>query len=940
MGMRLARVWGLTAALAGILVSPLLAADPPNVILIIGDDQAWNDYSFLRQPGVEEEAIVNTPRILPGIPPIYPVALTPAIDRLANNGLTFIQGYTTPLCRPSLASVITGTHPHQNLVLGNRFESGPDDEVELRMQAMQTLPRILGKSLGYQSFQTGKWWEDDYANGGFTHGDTRNSESTAVKPSQWLGNAPSYVEARQGDWGLMAGRVDYVNTVTNPEHWDDVNEVRINYSNTVLPITDWIDAQHAAGEPFFVWYAPYLPHTPHDPPPKLKSKYDAILAGIGVSSSAQAKYFANIERLDGGVEAILDHLDNLDITDNTVIIYYHDNGWINKDGSSAQTERSKRSPYEGGIRTPIIVHWPEKIKTGGEIEPQFIRNPVSTTDIAPTILAAVGLEPSPEMLGINLMDLNAVGERDTLFCEDNARFLEGWPDPAQTLETLIVFRDGWKLLDFEGGGVELYQLYDTNGDPVDPHEMNDLSGTEAAKVTELQTALNDWYDTPKSMEWGTEQAQGTASNTFVLKSDVGQTFTPSTDQFLAGIRVGLKPLSTPQEIMLELRQLDAGGAPLGTVLASATLPSSQLVVDELRWYRFAFLNPVSLGGGTPVGFRLVSDAGTGSLEVAYLNTNSYSGGDMYFPGTLEGNSWTSAGYDLTFESLTTNYPQPPVLEISPASDPATATLGGNLSVKDVAVILQHSTDLTSWADLATDSNSDGRVHWNRSLLENREFFRMGYGSAGELITVDAPPVLPSSYSEDFDGIGLSINGRTIGDSAWVGPASSVIRDNGSVATGSDGCAYIPFAPVDGFVYTLSAEFQQPAPTSRSGWIAFGFLKATPTTTEFSNNAIIWALNRNLSSDDNQVLHEDVAGGAGSVARGDFRASAGPVSMSIVLDTTGGSGNWKYDWIVDGVAREDERSLGIGFESAIGSIGIGTRSPPAGLSFESFELTVE
>ena len=242
------------------------------------------------------------------------------------------------------------------------------------MQALNPLPRTLSNQLGYTSFQTGKWWEGHHTNGGFTQGDTANSTAGGTAPAQWSGSRPSYATARHGDWGLMTGRVDYVNDIQNPAH-------PIPYANTVQTVTDFIDTQVAADQPFFVWYAPFLPHTPHDPPAGLLAQYGAL--GL---SSADANYYANIERFDGGVGAILDHLDTKDIADNTIIIMICDNG-----RQLDLTTVGKLTPYESGVRSPIIVRWPDRIKPGGAIEPQIVRTPVSMVDMVPTVHHALGL---------------------------------------------------------------------------------------------------------------------------------------------------------------------------------------------------------------------------------------------------------------------------------------------------------------------------------------------------------------------------------------------------------------------------------------------------------------------------------------------------------------------------------------------------------------------
>ena len=447
----------------------------PNVIFILSDDQAWFDYSFMRRANVEKAAM----DLDPGIPQ---VAKTPAIDRLADEGLTFVHGYCNPVCRPSLASIITGTHVHQHWISGNDLvnSSGTrinDTTVEARMQVMNPLPRTLANQLGYTCFQTGKWWEGHPSNGGFTHSDTANSTAAGSQPLQWSGGKPSYVTARHGDWGLMTGRVDYVNDIQAPAH-------PIPYPNTVQTVTDFITTQVTAEQPFMVWYAPFLPHTPHDPPAGLLAQYTAL----GLSND-DARYYANIERFDGGVGAILDHLDSQGITDETIVVMICDNG-----RQYDLATLGKLTPYETGVRTPIIIRWPDQIKPGGAIEPAFIRTPVDLTDLVPTVHAALGIPKFPEMTGINLLDPAAVAARETVCGADYDVEIRQLANPWDALESRFAIKDGWKLILYADGNKELFQLYDrATGLPVDPHETNNVVADNPEIVSDLTSAIVNWY---------------------------------------------------------------------------------------------------------------------------------------------------------------------------------------------------------------------------------------------------------------------------------------------------------------------------------------------------------------------------------------------------------------------------------------------------------------
>lgn len=461
----------------------------PNVIFMLADDQSWYDYSFMRRANVEQAAINMKTRSNTDIPQF---AKTPAIDRLADEGLAFIHGYTAPVCRPTLMSIITGTHLHQHWIVGNDLVSVrgqgqaariDDTSLENRILSFNPLTRTLANQLGYTSFQTGKWWEGNFANGGFTQGDTRDSTAPSTRPAQW--NPASggtflppgnYVRARQGDWGLMTGRVDYVNGIAEPAH-------PIPYANTVKTATDFINTQVAADQPFFLWYAPYLPHDPFDPPAGLKAEYTAL--GL---NSTDANFYANIERLDGGVDAILDHLDTKGIADNTIIMFICDNG---RQFNTPNTD-GKTSPYDSGARTPIIVRWPDRIKPGGLIEPQVIRTPVHMVDMVPTIHHALGLPVPPEMQGINLLDSAAVAARGTVCGSDHDVEILTLSDPTESLENRWAVRNGWKLILNTSGTKELYQLYN-GATPVDPHERNNLAAGNPKLVNELTMEIVNWY---------------------------------------------------------------------------------------------------------------------------------------------------------------------------------------------------------------------------------------------------------------------------------------------------------------------------------------------------------------------------------------------------------------------------------------------------------------
>ena len=418
-------------ALVARIESAEAAPKRPNVVLIISDDQAWTDYGFMSHPHIA----------------------TPNLDRLAAQSLTFRRGYVpSSLCCPSLASIITGRYPHQHKVTSNdppnphgltgaEFQKSPEFEAGREvmnhyMDATPTLPRLLVEN-GYLALQTGKWWQGHYRRGGFTHGMTQGG--------------------RHGDDGLAIGR------------------------KTMQPIYDFIADARTQDKPFFVWYAPMMPHDPHTPPERLFDKYRDKTPSPHV-----ARYWAMVEWFDETCGQLLDYLDREHLADDTIVAYVTDNGWIQSLDRPQYAPKSKQSPYDGGLRTPIMIRWP------GHVRPRESPAVVSSIDLCPTLLKACGIAAPDGLPGINLLDDSAVAARKAVFGEcftHNAVDLE---KPAANLRWRWVIADNWKLIvpapqNESKAKVELYDL------GADSTEEKNLAESEPARVSRLRELLDDWW---------------------------------------------------------------------------------------------------------------------------------------------------------------------------------------------------------------------------------------------------------------------------------------------------------------------------------------------------------------------------------------------------------------------------------------------------------------
>ena len=419
------------------------AQKSPNVIYILSDDQAWTDYGFMGHPQIK----------------------TPHLDKLSNESVLFERGYVpTGLCRPSLVTLINGQYAHKHGVTGNDPSSKRYQPKKVYDQAraqliayldrFDTLPNML-REKGYLSHQSGKWWEGNFRHGGFTHGMTRGFPQPG---------------GRHGDDGLKIGR------------------------EGLQSIEEFVDHAMEEKKPFFLWYGVFLPHTPHNPPERLLKPYKDLGLPLPI-----AKYYANCTWFDETCGQLIDILEKRNLRDDTLIVYVTDNGWINRTDKSAYAPRSKQTPYEGGIRTPIMFSWPNgKLKIGTR------KDVVSSIDLFPTVLAATRARTPKALPGLNLLE-NLKTEkpikRKGIFGESFAHDIADIENPEDSLLFRWTIEGNWKLLLTYDGEVNRYKTTHPREEKrpqlfnllKDPKEENNLAEQKPDVVAKLVAKIDNWW---------------------------------------------------------------------------------------------------------------------------------------------------------------------------------------------------------------------------------------------------------------------------------------------------------------------------------------------------------------------------------------------------------------------------------------------------------------
>jgi arylsulfatase A-like enzyme len=433
--------------------------DKPNILFIYLDDLGWKDTSYMGSDFYE----------------------TPHLDRLASGGLVFTNAYSCAAnCAPARASLLSGqyTPRHQIYNVGTKPRGKSMHRRLKHVLGVKTLDTSIKtwahqlQSVGYQTATMGKWHLSDdpipygfHVNVGGTHA---GGPPKGYYPPH--GKAPGLQDAPVGQY------------VTDRLSDEACKFITANKAN-----------------PWTLYLTHFAVHTPIQAKKELVAKYEGKKPG---DLHHNVKMATMIQAVDDGVGRIVTTLDRLGIRDNTVIIFFSDNGGYGPATDMDPLKGHKGTYYEGGIRVPFFVNWPRIVRAN-----QSSAEPIIGVDIYPT-LCEIGGTSLPENQicdGVSLVslfkgesrDLNQDGKPRALYWHfpaylqsynDNNCAFDEQRDPLFRSRPCSVIRKGkWKLIQFfESEDLELYDLSSDLG------ETTNLAESNSTIANELFSELKSW----------------------------------------------------------------------------------------------------------------------------------------------------------------------------------------------------------------------------------------------------------------------------------------------------------------------------------------------------------------------------------------------------------------------------------------------------------------
>ncbi len=421
----------------------------PNIIFILADDMGYGDLSCYGQAKFK----------------------TPHLDRMAAEGIRFTDHYAgSTVCAPSRCSLMTGLHTGHARVRGN-WEKGPHGwgaGLEL-LPEDQTIAEIL-KQVGYATGAFGKWG---------------------------LGVAPTTGAPWKKGFDRWFGYLNQglAHNYYPEKLWDNDQEITIEanlngqqqvYSHDLVMDEALRFVENNKRTPFFMYLAVTIPHAemlvPADSLDEFKDKFTEVPYEGGLYAAQekpQAAFAGMVTRLDRDIGRLLAKLKEFGIDDDTIIMFSSDNGPHKEGGhdpvffnSNGGLRGFKRDLYEGGIRVPLIVRWPGKIKPG-----TTSAHPSALWDFFPTVCELTGAQVPPNLDGISLLP-TLLGK------EQKSHEYLYWEFHENPTTVQAIRKDNWKAVRHSPAGpIELYDLAN------DLSETNDVAAQYPEVVAEMTDIL-------------------------------------------------------------------------------------------------------------------------------------------------------------------------------------------------------------------------------------------------------------------------------------------------------------------------------------------------------------------------------------------------------------------------------------------------------------------
>lgn len=430
-----------------LFVAAANGSSPPNILLIFTDDHGYGDVSTYHASEVQ----------------------TPHIDRIAAEGMLFTSMRANcTVCSPSRAALLTGRYADRVGVPGV-IRTQAKDSWGYFDPKVPTIANELKKA-GYQTAIIGKWHL------GLESPNTPNERGFDFFHG-FLGDMmDSYHDHRRLGENYMRHNGETI------EPTGHATELFTSWASDYLRER----AKHP-DKPFFLYLAYNAPHFPIEPPHEWLAKVKQRLPDLDEN---RAKNVAFVEHLDDGIGRVLNTLKETNQERNTIVVFTADNGGSLPHSQNNDPWRDgKQSHYDGGLRVPFMVRWPNEVKAGARSDYAGLN-----FDLFPTFLEIAGAPAATDLDAVSLLPLLQGG---TMTKQRDLYFMRREGGPAyggKSYEAII--RGDWKLLQNDPySPLELYNLKD------DPQEKNNLAGTQKKIFNELVTALREQIQRSGNVPW-------------------------------------------------------------------------------------------------------------------------------------------------------------------------------------------------------------------------------------------------------------------------------------------------------------------------------------------------------------------------------------------------------------------------------------------------------